>query len=30
LHVTGKIRADQGVAYIAPLGDIGMGVYTNQ
>lgn len=30
LHVTGKGRFDQGVNYVYPLGDVGMGVYTNQ
>lgn len=29
LHVSGKGRFDQGISYIAPLGDISMGIYTN-
>jgi len=29
LHVAGTLRADQGITYIAPLGDLSMGSYTN-
>lgn len=29
LHVSGTFRADSGVTYVAPLGDVSMGAYTN-
>lgn len=29
LHVAGKGRFDEGISYIAPLGDLSMGTYTN-
>lgn len=30
LHVDGTARFEAGVIYVPPLGDLGMGVYTNQ
>ncbi|MDD4869424.1 MAG: LamG domain-containing protein [Kiritimatiellae bacterium] len=30
LHVNGDIKAEGGISYVVPLGDVGMGVYTNK
>jgi hypothetical protein len=30
LHVDGTARFEQGVLYVKPLGDVGMGPYTNE